>query len=44
MQWSLAGHPVRDHWWTSQNIDTAHVVPDDHVALLRIIEETSPAG
>ncbi|MFC9863341.1 MULTISPECIES: hypothetical protein [unclassified Streptomyces] len=43
-QWGTAGHPVSDTWWTSQNTKTAHTVPGDHVIVLRIIDETSPAG
>ncbi|MEV5687563.1 hypothetical protein AB0L68_30915 [Streptomyces sp. NPDC052164] len=43
-QWGTAGHPVSDTWWTTQNTTTAHTVPDGHVTILRIIDETSPAG
>ncbi|MEE1735191.1 hypothetical protein PUR49_01350 [Streptomyces sp. BE147] len=44
VQWGLAGQPVSDHWWTSQNTDTAHTVPDDHVTVLKVIEKTPPTG
>ncbi|MGY3676563.1 hypothetical protein [Streptomyces sp. TE33382] len=44
VQWGLAGQPVRNDWWTSRNTHTAHVVPDHHVTVLRVIEETPPAG
>jgi hypothetical protein len=40
-----AGRPVDDAWWwTSRDIDGAHMVPADRVEVLEIIEHVSPDG
>ena len=42
-QWGRAGRPVdRDVWWTSYDIDAAHIVPAGHVRVTRILDETYP--
>lgn len=44
IRWGLAGRRIDDAWWTSQDIDGAHIVPSDHVEVLEVIEHVSPDG
>ncbi len=42
-QWGRAGRSVdRSAWWTSYDIDGAHIIKAEHVEVITIIEETSP--
>ncbi|MCX4971235.1 hypothetical protein OHA98_42315 [Streptomyces sp. NBC_00654] len=42
IQWGIAGRPVGTQWWTSQDIDGAHIIPNNHVKVLEVIEHISP--
>jgi len=42
LRWGRAGRPVDDAWWTSADIDGAHIVPAEHVEILDVLEEVSP--
>lgn len=43
VQWGRAGRPVeRDTWWTSFDIDGAHIIKAGKVEVIEILEEVSP--
>lgn len=42
IRWGHAGRWVNDDWWTSMDIDGAHIVPAGHVEVLEVIEEVPP--
>lgn len=44
LRWGRAGQPVSDEWWTSADIDGAHIVPAKHVQILDVIDEVPPAA
>ncbi|MEU2134917.1 hypothetical protein [Streptomyces sp. NPDC018352] len=46
IRWGRAGRPVRadEAWWTSADIDGAHIVPAEHVEVLDVLDEVSPFG
>lgn len=44
LRWGRAGQLVSDEWWTSADIDGAHIVPADHVQILDVIDEVSPTA
>ncbi len=43
LQWGRKGRPVkRDSWWTSYDIDGAHIVKAENVEVIEVLEETQP--
>jgi hypothetical protein len=43
LQWGRAGRPVRrESWWTSFDIDGAHIIKAENVEVIEVIEETLP--
>ncbi len=43
VQWGREGRPVkRDAWWTSYDIDGAHIIKAEHVEIVEILDEVAP--
>ena len=45
IQWGREGRPVdRSRWWTSFDIDGAHIIKASKVEVVRVLEEVLPEG
>jgi len=43
VQWGRAGRPVeRDAWWTSFDIDGAHIIEASKVEVIKVLAEVIP--
>ncbi len=43
IQWGRAGREVdRSRWWTSYDLDGAHIIDADKVEVIEVIDEVAP--
>ncbi len=43
LQWGREGRPIRrESWWTSFDIDGAHIIKGENVEVIEVLEEVQP--